>query len=549
MADSMPPDTEDTFLEDDYYAFLNLGKNATAEEITNSYRRLSKLYHPDKHLDPVKKKNAEILFNKIKVAYEVLSDPHQRAIYDTVGAKGLQTDGWQVVERTKTPQEIREEYEQLVKEREERRLQQRTNPKGTLSVGVNATDLFETYEFEGFPIIEISTMSISQSVEAPLTSSDTLTLNGGLNTQNGTGTGNVACTYRRVLSTKSWMECALGAGNGLVWTIKGFHTISKLCFSTLQTSFHFSNYGISPGLELMMARQLDKRTAGYLTWKAGHSSSVHTMLVHDTEKSHCVGGIQIGIRGSFISLSYSRKLDNEIKLKGAVKFGSFGAVMEYGCERKISKRSTVGAAMIIGVPSGVTLKIKVNRANQTFVFPILLSEEIIPSAVFYGTACPILGWFILKTFVIDPYHQKQKEREAEKTKEANAERMAEREREAAIAVSLMQETYKRIKEQEEAKNGLVILKAIYGDSEQIANLEADSLESKKDIFDATIQLQCLVKDSRLELTDRYKSNLPGFYDPCLGEEKSLHVDYSFRNITHSITIKDNELLRIPKEKF
>lgn len=35
----------------------------------------------------------------------------------------------QVVERKRTPAEIREEYERLQKEREERRLQQRTNPK------------------------------------------------------------------------------------------------------------------------------------------------------------------------------------------------------------------------------------------------------------------------------------------------------------------------------------------------------------------------------------------------------------------------------------
>lgn len=37
----------------------------------------------------------------------------------------------------------------------------------------------------------------------------------------------------------------------------------------------------------------------------------------------------------------------------------------------------------------------------------------------------------------------------------------------------MQETYKRIRDQEQAKNGLVILKAIYGDSEEIANLDSE----------------------------------------------------------------------------
>jgi len=45
---------------------------ATPEEISNAYRRQSKLYHPDKHTDPVLKKEAEILFNRTKKAYEGL---------------------------------------------------------------------------------------------------------------------------------------------------------------------------------------------------------------------------------------------------------------------------------------------------------------------------------------------------------------------------------------------------------------------------------------------------------------------------------------------
>lgn len=44
------------------------------------------MFHPDKHsTDPNKQKWAEQIFNKVKEAYEVLSDSHKRAIYDTLG--------------------------------------------------------------------------------------------------------------------------------------------------------------------------------------------------------------------------------------------------------------------------------------------------------------------------------------------------------------------------------------------------------------------------------------------------------------------------------
>lgn len=59
---------------------------ATPEEINSAYRRFSRMFHPDKHsTDPNKQKWAEQIFNKVKEAYEVLSDSHKRAIYDTLG--------------------------------------------------------------------------------------------------------------------------------------------------------------------------------------------------------------------------------------------------------------------------------------------------------------------------------------------------------------------------------------------------------------------------------------------------------------------------------
>jgi hypothetical protein len=38
--------------------------------------------------------------------------------------------------------------------------------------------------------------------------------------------------------------------------------------------------------------------------------------------------------------------------------GTFGALIEYGVEKKISQLSTVGATMIVGIPHGVMLRLK-----------------------------------------------------------------------------------------------------------------------------------------------------------------------------------------------
>lgn len=59
--------------------------------------------------------------------------------------KGLETEGWEIVQRTKTPAEIRAEYEQLAEERADRRMQQSTNPRGSINVSINATDCFNPY--------------------------------------------------------------------------------------------------------------------------------------------------------------------------------------------------------------------------------------------------------------------------------------------------------------------------------------------------------------------------------------------------------------------
>ncbi len=63
----------------DYYSILGLSKTATDIEIKSAFRRLAKVYHPDKNPnDP----NAKYLFEEILRAYNVLINPHSKKRYD-----------------------------------------------------------------------------------------------------------------------------------------------------------------------------------------------------------------------------------------------------------------------------------------------------------------------------------------------------------------------------------------------------------------------------------------------------------------------------------
>src|SRR5437867_7595485 len=71
-----------TAAKEDYYKVLNVKRNASQEEIRKAYRRLARKYHPD--LNPGDK-TAEERFKQVQEAYDVLSDPKKREMYDQVG--------------------------------------------------------------------------------------------------------------------------------------------------------------------------------------------------------------------------------------------------------------------------------------------------------------------------------------------------------------------------------------------------------------------------------------------------------------------------------
>ena len=73
-----------------FYDLLGVKPTANESELKKAYRRLAKEMHPDKNPDDP---DANERFQDLGAAYEALSDPDKRKLYDKCGEECLQKDG------------------------------------------------------------------------------------------------------------------------------------------------------------------------------------------------------------------------------------------------------------------------------------------------------------------------------------------------------------------------------------------------------------------------------------------------------------------------
>ena len=75
------------------YNRLGINQNATESDIKKAYRKLAIKYHPDKNKD--NQEEASEKFKEISEAYQILSDPEKRKMYNQFGMDGVNGSGMQ----------------------------------------------------------------------------------------------------------------------------------------------------------------------------------------------------------------------------------------------------------------------------------------------------------------------------------------------------------------------------------------------------------------------------------------------------------------------
>ncbi|KAJ3101781.1 hypothetical protein HDU97_001065 [Phlyctochytrium planicorne] len=599
---------------------------SSSDDIKNAYRRMCVTFHPDKHHRAEDKEAAERQFQMIQKAYDVLSNPGRRHMYDSYGMEGLSRN-WEVGPRLRTPEEVREEYERQNRQRLQNEVDNLVRSKGEILVGLNATTLFQPLRSTqrkaklpvGMPGIGLSSSIPGRFVVLPLLIAIPIPLiavfsfnyqkakigpqtdfavQGNVLARNGVGAGTVVGTLRHVISPMLWGELSGSLGQNQMASIKLVKNFTTDIFAT----FHAvsTSPAVPPPITLSVGRKLTDNTTGYMTYRTGSyalgywgdgrtdpgdMSSCAVGFVRKDNVSQWTLDMTAGLAASFVSLSYFRFFAKGTR--GRISFvagTSTGLQGSLTVDKKINKHDRVALGVECGNLTGILMRLRYMRLGQKLSVPVIISPDLDLQLAFLAAVVPFIAVVSFDRLVFEPWRQKKFEERLKIIRLENAEVLAERKRNAEDAIKLMRDQVGRKVDAEEMKNGLIVVEALYGKLPpspndrffgkelsfgtirgMFSNVSGSStpMESRADLhegisqdagvepaareyIEVTLPVQNLVVNSQLHINGGFsKSHLMGFYDPCLGESKTLRITYSFRGKLHFLEVDDTSAVAAP----
>ncbi|SCV69184.1 BQ2448_2204 [Microbotryum intermedium] len=574
------------------YAVLNLPKQCTDEEIQKQYKRLAALLHPDRHRDPALKAAADSRFQRLNHAFEILSDPHKRAIYDELGEEGLHTN-WEVGPKHKTPAELRAEFERLGRKQLEADVERLIKSKGELTCTTDARVLFLPDEhrrklggppdmtlWQKMSTVNTRQLFLKHSFVNPISPSTTVMLTSQLLARQGVGAGNVLAKVLYNPTSRLSLEVGTTFLRPRSLPMKATYTPDPDSFITINTTP--KSFAAPPIFAITLGRRLFEETTGVFTLRTGQyslfgwgisslepvSSSNITFALQKSRGWSC--SATTGMFGSSLSGEWGRVMLGGVKVSVGGALSTQGTMSTFvSGDRRVTEDVRAGMTLDLGMNGVMTVKLRwvvsgphrLNRLGQRLNFPIIISSNWDPRLALSFTVVPALSIIAFNQFVIAPRKKQKLSSKIKELRQEHSEYIREKRHEAEEAIALLVEHVRKKVEQEEKVQGLIIESAWYGvlstlpdplptprTSSSIPKTPASDVTIAIDqrYQDVTIPLQALVNQSQLVIpAGRSKAHLLGFYDCAFGEKKSLRVRYRFRGAVHECEIADRDALAMP----
>lgn len=563
-------------------------------------------FHPDKHPNEHDKELAEQAFQEVHKAYQVLSDPEQRSVYDHFGEQGLQSS-WAMTAPGRSPAEMRAEFERQSRIRQAADAESMVNSSGEFVAIINATSLFLpkvlpvsplaptvkpilTWD-KRFALINCAQIIGKHGFDLPISSTSTVSFAGQLISRGKAGGGNLVGTLKTHWSPRFFSELSASLLRPHVLTAKGQYMVDENMF--FNYAVVSQTMQMPPSVTLTYAQRLSAKSnlTGFTSYKTGAyalgpwgkgengellDEDVGAMIVGMTKQN--LDGTQwtcqCSLSGMDQSLGYNWTMNilGGYRIKSGITFGTMSGFSAFANgERRITENIRLLLGVECGLASGVVFKIRVSRLGQRLVFPIILSPKFRADLVAGAALVPALAIAGSHYLFFMP---RRRRATSERLQAIRVERMADIEQRRSSAeqtCALLRPQATKRAEAEYARHGLVIVQALYGRRDAFPpsiHVDTTTINNKDKLMaliheqngmrisgpdenqplwcDVHVPLQMLVNQSQLVIpAGRSKSKLIGFFDPCVGERKQLFVRYVFRGALHELVVDDDGAVAAP----
>lgn len=326
------------------------------------------LYHPDKHINGLAKEAAQRKFELIQKAFEVLSDPVSKMLYDLYGEQGL-AENLQMVRKERTVEEIRYEYEKQKVEKEEIERRTRTNARSHIKATIDASPFFlgDPYAKEAMArrpiglaalLIDLNKFSISQYVEFPIGKRDRLLLGGLVESANGIGVPRLTATYQKQISNMASSQLQVGLGTARYANLAFTKHFGSILYGQVAGTIGRANDESILGFIFTVGRHLTKNTVATLSWKEGSASGLYLTFDTVRQDSNITTSFQMSDSlGLAIAIKYGLQASKRTRIKAGVNVG-LNPGISFGAERKLTKYTYLGSTWHWTYLQGITLSLK-----------------------------------------------------------------------------------------------------------------------------------------------------------------------------------------------